>query len=297
MNSDRHLDSAASAPEATAFERAQRATELALEVRNQHPDDLGAQKAWEALATARALMYGAYSADEFLYSARAEAEVAIRRALHLIFDVAWKYHHPEPGRASWHHHYDDYPAIGAWNAAADSAGASIGAAYPPGFWDDFKRLRDGDAAALETAIQFLEADPWFFRAGYVKERLIRFVKRSDLSAEQMARLRQVVMRAIEGRDSREFRCYCRLAQRVATPEFRAELEDLVQPWDGSTPYQTLRREKARAQYDRRYRRHIQWVLGYIDGQPLPTGRTMIRRALALARAARRRTERHERATE
>src|SRR3954453_6806455 len=234
MNTDNPSQPGASTPEATASEQAQRATELALEVRNEHPDDLGAQQAWEALATARALMYGAYSAAEFLYS----AEVAIRRALHLIFDVAWKYHHPDPGRASWDQRYDDYPAIGAWHAAAHSAGAAISAAYPSGFWDD-----------------------------------------------------------IQGRDSREFRSYCRLAKRVATPEFRTRLEDLVQPWDGSMLSQTLRRDRARAQYDLRYRRHLQWVLAYLDGQPLPTGHTEVWRALAAARAAKRIQEERDRANE
>ncbi len=119
-------------PEATAIEHAQRAVELALQVRDEHPDDVGAWQAWEALATARAVMYGAYSADDFLYSARAAAEVAVRRALHLMFDIAFKYHHPDPGRASWHLHYDDHPAIGAWRATADASLAALDAAYPRG---------------------------------------------------------------------------------------------------------------------------------------------------------------------
>src|SRR3954453_1460273 len=111
MNTDNPSQPGASTPEATAFEQAQRATELALEVRNEHPDDLGAQQAWEALATARALTYGAYSADEFLYTARAEAAEAIRRALNLTVNVALKYHYSDLGRPSERQEDDDRPAI------------------------------------------------------------------------------------------------------------------------------------------------------------------------------------------
>src|SRR5262245_40890651 len=39
--------------------------------------------------------------------------------------------------------------------------AAVDAAYPVGFWEDFERLRTrSDEKALETAITFLEADPF-----------------------------------------------------------------------------------------------------------------------------------------
>jgi hypothetical protein len=297
MSSDPQPPPTDPTPEATAFEHVQRAAELALAVRNEHPDDVGAWKAWEALATARTLMYGAYSADEFLYSARAAAEVAIRRALHLIFDVAWRYHHPDPGRGAWDEHYHDLPAVGAWHASANGAFAAIQAAYPPGFWDDFRRLRSGDATALETAIAFLQADAWFFRSGYVKAQLIRFVNRCELSDEQAERLRQVVMHAIQGRDRREFRRYCRLARRISTPGFRADLEDVVRPWDASTPFASLPPERRRAEFDHQFRRHVEWVLAYVRGQPLPDRRTNLRRWRALDRVRTRRKEGRKKARE
>ncbi len=105
----------------------------------------------------------------------------------------------------------------AWREAIDGA-------YPPGFWDAYARLRDRDPAGLETAIAFLEADPWLFRSGCVKAALIRYINRLELLPGQRARLRAVVPAAVDHRDRREFRAYCRLARRLDAAEFRRALE-------------------------------------------------------------------------
>jgi hypothetical protein len=115
--------------------------------------------------------------------------------------------------------------------AANRFHLAIAAAYPRDFWDDYDRLRGGDASGLETAVRFLESDPWFFRSGYVKADLIRFIKRLDLAPEYVARLRQVVLAAIDSRDRREFRSYCRLAQKVNAPEWRNEVSRRLQTED------------------------------------------------------------------
>ncbi len=77
---------------------------------------------------------------------------------------------------------------------------------------DFRpSLAKGSPRAIETAIAFLEADPWFFRSGYEKENLIRHLKRAPMRLALRERLVDVVLAAIDGRDRREFRHYCRLA--------------------------------------------------------------------------------------
>ncbi len=115
------------------------------------------------------------------------------------------------------------PATVAWLTAIAHFREAVEAAYPPGFWDDVARLEKGDVEALETAIQFLEADPYFDRSGYVKADLLRLIKRLPLTSEQAERLRAVVIDAVERRGGREFRAYCRLARRLDGPELREAL--------------------------------------------------------------------------
>ena len=101
--------------------------------------------------------------------------------------------------------------------------AALDAAYPPGFWDDYERLRAGDASGLESAVSFLEADPIFRRTGYVKEKLIRYIKPHMLTPETASRLQNVVLSLVDRRDDRDFRAFCRLARKVDGPDLRAHL--------------------------------------------------------------------------
>lgn len=85
------------------------------------------------------------------------------------------------------------------------------AALPSSDQQFMRSLAAGHQRALQTAIAFLQADPWFFRSGYEKQALIRHVKRAHLSHDQREQLADVVLAAVDGRDRREFRHYCRLA--------------------------------------------------------------------------------------
>jgi hypothetical protein len=68
---------------------------------------------------------------------------------------------------------------------------SSDAAFMPG-------LAKGHVRCIETAIAFLDADPWFFRSGYEKQNIIRHLKRVPLSEAQRLRLARVVLAAIDG---------------------------------------------------------------------------------------------------
>ena len=87
-----------------------------------------------------------------------------------------------------------------------------------------QRVRSGDREAVKDAVLFLEVDPWYFRSGYLKERLIDGLKRAPLTEHDRERLRQVILNVAHGRNRREFRYYCRLAAVVENAEFRRALE-------------------------------------------------------------------------
>jgi hypothetical protein len=65
-------------------------------------------------------------------------------------------------------------------------------AFPGGYESAGRRILDGDQAAIESALQFLELRPYFFRSGYMRTALMRKLKRAVLTAPQAARLRQLV---------------------------------------------------------------------------------------------------------
>src|SRR5947209_20218434 len=89
--------------------------------------------------------------------------------------------------------------------------AAVDAAYPPDFDEDFVRLRGRtDLKALETAVAFLEADPFFDRTGYMKEKLLRYVRGYQLTPAYVDRLQQVILNVVDDHYCREFREYCRL---------------------------------------------------------------------------------------
>lgn len=102
---------------------------------------------------------------------------------------------------------------------------------PPGFPEAAAQLRLGNTGGLESVVQFLEADPWFFRSGYLKDDLLKYVSRVPLDAPYRARLQRVVLNAIDLRDRREFSRYCRLASVVQDEKFRAQVEERLKSDD------------------------------------------------------------------
>ena len=101
--------------------------------------------------------------------------------------------------------------------------SAIARAYPPAFWEDYGHLREGNSSSLATAVKFLEADPWFVGSGYTKATLIRHIRQLELPHAIADRLRRVVLAAVDGRDRREFRLYCRLGRKVDSASLRDAL--------------------------------------------------------------------------
>ncbi len=133
-----------------------------------------------------------------------------------------------------------------WKKAAALWYRATDEAYPPDFWENFERLKEGDLSGLETAVTFLEIDPWFFRSGYVKADLLRFIFRIEIPSLYSIRLQKIVLNAINLRDRREFRHYCGLAKIIDTSTFRSELKKLLESDDPGK------------------RRRAQWVIDFIE---------------------------------
>jgi hypothetical protein len=111
--------------------------------------------------------------------------------------------------------------------------------YPDDFWDNLRALQAGDAAQVDPAIDYLEADPWHFRSGYVKEEILRYLPRHNLSFGQAQRLEVVLLRAVDVGDRREFRRSCRLARHLRSPELRRQLHARLRSVDHAVARRAL----------------------------------------------------------
>lgn len=93
-------------------------------------------------------------------------------------------------------------------------------------WDELTiAVRLDDPDAIERAISYLEADPWEFRSGYLKGRLMHHLANRDLNEAQRKRLQPVLLRYCEVGPRWEFTKACRLARRQPIPGLRRALRD------------------------------------------------------------------------
>ena len=101
-------------------------------------------------------------------------------------------------------------------------------------------LSSGETDAKESAIKFLEFDPYYYRSGYIKSKLLVRLKQLKLNASEIKRLQKVVCNAIlSPLPKSEFKYYARLLKNIGTPEFRAKLQNLSVP---DLPYLKARQE-------------------------------------------------------
>lgn len=86
---------------------------------------------------------------------------------------------------------------------------------------------------IEFALAFLEADVMLHGSGYAKRHLLKRLQQSDLTDQDVARVRVLLMRAVlEGTGMEEARAYRKIAAHLVLkqrlPEFAAWLEEAAQ---------------------------------------------------------------------
>lgn len=80
-----------------------------------------------------------------------------------------------------------------WRLACETFHSRYDAlAFPGGYSSALERIVAGEPEAIEAALCFLEARPYFFRSGYMFKDILRKTKRLALSGQQAVRLAQVV---------------------------------------------------------------------------------------------------------
>ena len=170
-----------------------------------------AEKRQDLKAIQEVLRKSLVTGEPFDYAARAQQVIEAQHWNAVASSLRFR---PSADPQTWDIH----------KATAERFWKALDAAYPDGFWDDCEKLKAGNATGLESAVVFLEADPVFFRTGYLKTKLARHIKQAMLTPPYIKRLQQVILTAVDRRHDRDFRAYCNLARKADAPELRAQLE-------------------------------------------------------------------------
>jgi hypothetical protein len=121
------------------------------------------------------------------------------------------------------------PRTRRWLTAIEAFRAACARVYP----GSLKEVDQGAkrASEIDTAemLDFLEADPIFYRSGYMKQKLLTELKRRKLDQHEVERLQRIILAVVQKNDHRrEFLRYCRAAANIDDGRFRAELSTLEQ---------------------------------------------------------------------
>ncbi len=97
--------------------------------------------------------------------------------------------------------------------------------HSPEFELAIEGMKQGDASGAEYAIAYLEADPWYFRSGYLKSTIARRLRRISLTVTQKSRLQDALRRFVTskggGYEVVEMR---KLGETCRNRDFRGHLE-------------------------------------------------------------------------
>lgn len=80
-----------------------------------------------------------------------------------------------------------------------------------------------DEQIRRFVFDFLPVDPIYYRSGYQKEKLLRFLKKLIITEEEKATLRHVILRRVRNGALREFRRFCQFIPEIQNDAFIAEL--------------------------------------------------------------------------
>jgi hypothetical protein len=102
-------------------------------------------------------------------------------------------------------------------------------------------VRSGDPAAVDAAVQFLLADPYHFRSGYLKERLWRWLANLPLNASARNRLERAALSYLDRRICREFAMMCKAMPRIGRVQFWSQVAARALPADAGSDAASVKR--------------------------------------------------------
>jgi hypothetical protein len=118
-----------------------------------------------------------------------------------------------------------------WSAACAEFHARYPELFYPGGEPALDALKTCYPGAIQTAIDFLVADPMHFRSGYTKEYIWARLLQCSLLTEDKSRLEDAALGYMRRRLDRTFWAMGRAMSRIASPEFWLRVEALTDAHD------------------------------------------------------------------
>jgi hypothetical protein len=109
----------------------------------------------------------------------------------------------------------------------------------------YGKIKTGDKDWISQAILYLEVDPFYFRSGYLKEKLLKALKTAPL-VEEKERIQRMLIGIIKKCFRREMKYYCKLAKAVADEAFKDKIQFIKENEESSPEVKT------RAEYVLKY---------------------------------------------
>lgn len=119
----------------------------------------------------------------------------------------------------------------AWQRACEEFHAQYWTLFYPGGQDCLMGLQQCDRKSVQTAINFLEVDPYYFRSGYTKEYIWKYITRCQLSSLEIERLHLIGISYTERQICREFWYMCRAMTRLPANGFWEAVYQKIQTDD------------------------------------------------------------------
>lgn len=126
-----------------------------------------------------------------------------------------------------------------WSSACREFHARFDQLAFPGGWARLSQVRQNNYAAVRAATTFLEADPYHFRSGYIKEELWRWLSRLELTSSDKSRMERAALSVLRRRVTRDFWGMCKAMPRVAGSEFWLKVGQLARSQDSSTAQRVM----------------------------------------------------------
>ncbi len=88
-------------------------------------------------------------------------------------------------------------------------------------------IRSCSKNAIDASISFLMADPYYFRSGYVKEFIWRYLPSCRLTETQRNKIEKSIENYLERQICREFWYMCRAMNRIGSKEFWNSVKETI----------------------------------------------------------------------